>query len=120
MAPPAPSTGASVCPIEKARDLFRRASEQYDRGEYEGALADFAACHRCRPQPALLFNIGQTQRKLRRYADAIDSLRAFLRDAPGTRGRADVEKLIAELEKLLAEEGRFREGDEHRRQLPPP
>src|SRR5579871_6267296 len=77
VAPPAPSTGASVCPIEKARDLFRRASEQYDRGEYEGALADFAACHRCRPQPALLFNIGQTQRKLRRYADAIDSLRAF-------------------------------------------
>jgi tetratricopeptide (TPR) repeat protein len=49
---------------ERARQLYREATQHYDLGEYRDALASFREAYRNFEDPSLLFNIGQCYRQL--------------------------------------------------------
>lgn len=90
----------------KAKQLYDDAVTNYNLGHYDEALASFEKAYRLRHDPIFLFNLGQCQRQLRRYEDAERSYRAYLREStdvpPAT--RAQVEKLITEMDNAVAEE----------------
>ena len=62
----------------------------------------FKEAYRIVGDPAFLFNIAQCHRKLGHPADAITFYKTYLRRAPNTAHRAEVEKFIANLEKEQA------------------
>ena len=88
----------------ESRRHYGIASRAYDLAEYEEALREFKEAYRIVGDPAFLFNIAQCHRKLGHAADAISFYKTYLRRAPASPHRAEVEKLIADLEK--AESGR--------------
>ncbi len=98
-------SGLAVTPDEakqKARAEYTEAMKNYNLAEYQQALEHFKEAYRAFPDASFLFNIGQCQRSLGQKADAVRSYRAYLRDAKT--GRAEVEQIIAGLEKAIAEE----------------
>lgn len=100
-AEPAPASDAAKA---VAREEFRKATKAYNLGEYESALQSFRAAYRAYEDASFLFNIAQCQRQLGQTADALRSYRAYLREAPGTPNRAQVQQLIAEMEQTLRRE----------------
>src|SRR5262245_55019934 len=82
----------------EAKRHYGIAARAYDLAEYEEALREFKEAYRIVGDPAFLFNIAQCHRKLGHPADAISFYKTYLRRAPSTPHRAEVEKLIADLE----------------------
>jgi len=82
-----------------AREHFDRAEILYAQGQFEGALAEYLDAFEEEPLPELLFNVGQCQRNLDRYGEAIFSFRRYLGLRPDAPNRAAVLKLIDELER---------------------
>src|SRR6188768_1709430 len=91
----APTTAEAT----EARRHYEAASRAYDLAEYETALREFKEAYRIVGDPAFLFNIAQCHRKLAHPADAVTFYKTYLRRAPNTPHRAEVEKFIADLEK---------------------
>jgi tetratricopeptide (TPR) repeat protein len=83
----------------EARRHYAQGSRAYDLAEYEEALREFKEAYRIVDDPAFLFNIAQCHRKLGRLPDAITFYRSYLRRAPHTPNRAEVERIIAEAER---------------------
>lgn len=86
------------CGLQQARDLYRSAVKHYDLGQYDAAVADFQKAFTCKPEPAIVYNIAQSQRLGNRPADAVASYRSYLRLKPDAPNRAEVEQKIADLE----------------------
>jgi tetratricopeptide (TPR) repeat protein len=86
----------------RAKALYEAGVRQYNLGEFEKALDDFKAAYELRPDPALLFNIGQSHRVLGHTQAAIFAYRAYLRELPDASNRDEVERLRAELEREQA------------------
>lgn len=84
----------------EARRHYAIATRAYDLAEYEAALNEFKEAYRINGDPAFLFNIAQCHRKLGRPADAVSFYRTYLRRAPDTPHRPEVEKFIADLEAI--------------------
>ena len=82
----------------EARRHHAIATRAYDLAEYEAALLEFKEAYRINGDPAFLFNIAQCHRKLGHPADAVTFYRTYLRRAPNSPHRPDVEKFIADLE----------------------
>lgn len=103
---PAPSGAQVAAPavdLSAARRHFEQAVALYNDGDYNTALAEFQASYQANPLPAVLYNLGLTQKALFRYAEAIDTLRSYLSQAqPRAERRAEVERLLGEMEALLA------------------
>ena len=83
----------------EARVHYAQASRAYDLAEYEAALGEFKEAYRITGDPAFLFNIAQCHRKLGHPADAITFYKTYLRRAPNTPHRPEVEKFIVDLDK---------------------
>lgn len=104
----------------------RAAKRHYDRGQklfslhkFEEALEQYQKAFDAKPIPDFLFNIGQCHRNLGDYDAAIFSFKRFLKLDPEAPNRAQVEKLIEQLEeKRDVEDARRRQLD--RRQPEPP
>lgn len=90
----------------EAKALFQQGQAAYAAGDFEAALQAFGAAHEAAPLPALWFNIAQCHRKLGHHQQAIDAFTSFKNQqkkiAPET--RAEVDKLLAEEQQLLADE----------------
>jgi tetratricopeptide (TPR) repeat protein len=84
----------------EARRHHAIATRAYDLAEYEAALNEFKEAYRIDGDPAFLFNIAQCHRKLGHRADAVNFYRTYLRRAPDTPHRPEVEKFIADLEAI--------------------
>src|SRR5262245_56298095 len=97
----APATAAPAPPTEsrvaEAKQHSAAATKFYDLAEYENALREFKEAYRAVEDPAFLFNIAQCHRKLGQTQDAITFYRTYLRRAPQSANRAEVERRIAEL-----------------------
>lgn len=68
--------------VEDERDFqehYQRAMQLYRRNILRGALKEFVAAYALNPLPRLLFNMGQLQRKVGDYRDAIESYELYLR-----------------------------------------
>jgi tetratricopeptide (TPR) repeat protein len=88
--------------IARARADYELGTRYWDVGQYDKALDSFRSAYAHRADPALLFNVAQCLRKLKRTGEALDMYRNFLRRAPRSPKRADVERTIAVLEEELA------------------
>lgn len=98
----ATSTGAADLPpgddLTRARAAFEAAERAYRLGDFERALEGYERAYALVPKPELLFNMGQAQRNLERWEEAIFSFEGYLRDASSAPDREEVRALIADLE----------------------
>src|SRR5262245_25425110 len=89
---------------DTAKAHFTKGVTLYNDGNYSGALVEFETAHAIHPVSAVLYNIALTQKALFRYAESIDIFQRYLGEAKGasTERRQEVERLIAEMQSLLA------------------
>lgn len=86
------------------QDHYQRGLVLYRRNVLRGALREFTAAYAINPLPRLLFNMGQLQRKVGDYRDAVESYELYLRtetDLPAER-RTEVEGYLEALRAGLA------------------
>lgn len=95
--------GAETTDAAKARDHLGKANVHYDLQEYRKALIEFRAAYRLKNDPALLFNMGQCDRKVGQFREAIDFYKTYLRKLPSASNRSEVERLIGECEQAMKE-----------------
>jgi len=116
-AAPAPAS-ADAARREQAKAEFNQGNTAYNLGKYGEAIAHFEKAYSLSQVPEILFNLGQCYRK--RWEDekkselgrrALHYYQALVREAPGSRVRADADQFIGELEPALAlAEARERQG----------
>jgi tetratricopeptide (TPR) repeat protein len=83
LAQDAPAESATTQANDReARRIFELGSAAYQERDYEAALEHFEHAYRLSPRPALLFNIGQCNDRLRRDPEAIDAFERYLRAEP--------------------------------------
>jgi len=108
----APAAARAESEAEKkaqAKDHYEMATRFYDVGKYGEAIDEYEQAYLLIEDAALLFNIGQAYRLWDRPEDAIRAYKNYLRRRPEASNRADVEKKIADLERIV---------DDHRRGVP--
>jgi hypothetical protein len=85
----------------QARKAFEDGKKAYNLGDFDKAVELWKAGYDIKDDPVFLFNIAQAYRQKQDYAKAIFFYKAFLREDPKAKNRADVESRIAEMQKLL-------------------
>ncbi len=95
---PAPATGppsaAALPAASKAEALTRRATVEYDGGEFDQALADARKAYAIQPASDLLYNLGVCQWAAHRREEAAVSFQAYLLKMPDAPERPVIEALI--------------------------
>ena len=92
----------------KAREAYQSARQHYNLGEFAEALKDFKEAYRNYEDPSFLFNIGQCERQLGHKQEAVRAYRAYLRNAGEVPNRDEVTKIVAMLDKAIADEASAR------------
>jgi tetratricopeptide (TPR) repeat protein len=92
--------------VAAAKMHYERGTTLFDLQRYLEAAKEYEAAFEAKNDPALLFNIAQAYRFGGDYAKAIAAYRSFLRRVPEAENRADIERRIAELQKLADEQKR--------------
>jgi hypothetical protein len=76
----------------QASQHFQRAVALYGEADYRAALVEFKRAYALAPNPAVLYNVGETQYQLQDYAGALATFERFLAEAPAGDGhRAEVD-----------------------------
>jgi len=86
------------------RALFEQAEAKFNVGRFDEALVDYQAAYDAEPLPAFLFNIGQCHRNLGNYERAQFFFRRYTVLEPNSPNRPAAERLIAEMDRLAAEQ----------------
>jgi hypothetical protein len=92
-------------PMDEAKRHFAQGVALYNDGNFNAALAEFEAAYKIKQSPAVLYNIGLTEKSLFRYNEAIDSLTQYItndKKLPKERQK-EVAQLITEMRALLAQ-----------------
>jgi len=84
-----------------ARQAFDDGKKAYNVGEFEKAIDLWKQAYEYRDDPIFLYNIAQAYRQKGDPPKAIFFYRAYLRESPRAKNRADVEARITELQKLI-------------------
>ena len=95
---------------QKVTERYEKALRLYHVGKYDEALAEFQAAYLISADPVMLYNIGQCHRLADRPEEAARFYRNYLRVAPEAPNRVAVEKQIAAMEKLAAEQAPAKAG----------
>lgn len=88
----------------RARAAFQRGVAAYKDAKFDEALAAFNEANRIKPNPVVLYNIGQAEAELGKSASAVNHFEAYLAGAkniPAER-RAEVKKEITRLSAKVA------------------
>jgi hypothetical protein len=93
------------------RQLYDRATRAYDVGKYAEAIDFYQKAYEIGGDPPMLYNIAQSYRLNDQPADAVRFYKRYLQRAQNPRNKDDVEKKIAELEKVV---------EERKKTAPPP
>ncbi len=100
LAQPQPSLEAGAPPLAEQRYLTGR--NLYRQGNLEGAAEEFRTAFDLFPEsPKLAFNLGRVSERLGRIAEAARWYRAYLELSPEATDRAEIEALVASLERRL-------------------
>ena len=86
---------------KSARDYYTQALLEFQVEQWDDARRDFEIAYLMQPDPALLFDIGQTNRHLGRLEEALQSYQDYLAAFPDSPKRAQVQQLIADTKKAL-------------------
>lgn len=115
--PMAPSDGElqSDPQLDQAMRAYQRGTENYDRAQYESALADFKEAASLYASADFQYNIGLCYEKLDKYDEAIRAFRTYLRAKPDASDRPNVESRIADLEERIEQQKRQAQADEQAR-----
>jgi hypothetical protein len=81
--------------VRQASKHFQRAVSLYGEADYRAALVEFKRAYALAPNPAVLYNVGETQYQLQDYAGALTTFEHFLAEtSPGDGHRTEVESDI--------------------------
>ncbi len=94
----APTPGGSR--IDEAQRHITEGFQRFRQRDYSGAIHEFELANAAVPTPELWFNIARAREMLTDYRGAVDDLRRYLRDKVDPPDRVQVERHIAELERL--------------------
>jgi tetratricopeptide (TPR) repeat protein len=95
---------------QEVRDRYDKATRFYYLRKYPEAVAEYEAIYLLSADPVMLYNIAQCHRQNDQPELALQFYKNYLRNAPAATNRADVEKKITEMDRLV----------EDRRKLAPP
>lgn len=102
--------GARADDARLARQHFEDGSRLYDLGKFRDAAREYEEAYKLKPDPALLFNIGQAYRAASDAPQAVTAYKSYLRRLPEAPNRSEVEAHIAKLQQSI---------DEAQRRVPP-
>jgi len=106
---------------DQARAAFQKGQTEYNLGNYAGAAKLFEETYRLKAVPALLFNIAQCYRFTGNLEKAVQTYRAFLRNAPATDKNLGLAKeLLAQVEDALAQKKKAESSPPHGLAAAPP
>lgn len=91
---------------EQAKEHFDKARKLYDVGRYAEAIEEYQKVYLLIDDPTTLYNIAQAYRLWDKPDEAIRFYRNYLRRSPGAVNRAEVEKKISDLEKVIEDRKR--------------
>ena len=89
-----------------ARQHFEDGSRLYDLGKFREAAREYEEAYKYKPEPALLFNIGQAYRGAGATNDALTAYKSYLRRLPDAPNRHEVEAMIEKLQRQQEDERR--------------
>jgi tetratricopeptide (TPR) repeat protein len=98
------ATAASADQVSSARQHFQKGTTLYELSKFHEAAAEYEQAYQAKPDPALLFNIGQAYRLAGEQQAALRSYRSYLRKVPDATNRAEVEGYIERLQKAIDEQ----------------
>ena len=82
----------------RARDHIQKGAAALRAGHYDEAMTEFEAGYAAVPLPGFILNMGHVQRQAGNREKARDYYRRFLELDPKSSQRAEVEKIIAEID----------------------
>ena len=91
---------------QKMQEFLKAGKEEYEKGNFESAIPFLKKAHEIYPNPAFHYRIGLAYERSGHPAEALEYYRRFLKQAPETDKRGQVEKTIARLEEQVAEQSR--------------
>lgn len=99
------ATADEAASVAMARDRFAEGVEFFDAERFEEARAAFLQAYALKPHPALLLNIGQSELRAGRYADAASRFSEYLATTPADASpeRLSAERGLAESRRHVAE-----------------
>jgi tetratricopeptide (TPR) repeat protein len=106
MAPLAAHAEPTEAQKREAKELNDKATRLYEVGRYGEAIEEYQKVYLLVDDPVLLYNIAQSYRLWGKPEDSARFYRNYLRRSPNAPNRADVEKKIADQEKLMEERKR--------------
>jgi tetratricopeptide (TPR) repeat protein len=86
-----------------AREHYQKGTSYYDLGRYADAIKEFEAAYEIKNDPALLYNLAQSNRLAGNSEQALHFYRTYLRYVPKVTNRAEIEDRIKQLDQLLAQ-----------------
>jgi tetratricopeptide (TPR) repeat protein len=89
-----------------AKAHYEKGTTLYDLGKYLEAAREYEEAYSAKNDPALLFNIAQAYRLGGDSPAALRTYRSYLRRVPDASNRQDVERHIANLQRVLDEQKR--------------
>jgi tetratricopeptide (TPR) repeat protein len=94
---------ADITPQQKQemKSLYERATRAYDVGKYNEAIEEYQKAYEIGGDPPMLYNIAQAYRLNDQPGEAVRFYRRYLQRAPNARNKDDVERKIAEQEKIV-------------------
>lgn len=96
LAQPAPDNAK-----QEAKARFVSGQSHYNLNEFAEALADFKDAYRLFPDPVFLYNLGQCEKQLGHFDEAIRFYRSYLREETKAPNRQEVLHKIDEMEAAL-------------------
>jgi len=99
---PAARAQAQKARVEEAKRHYEEGTTAFNLGDYQTAITEYKAAYKLRPEPVLLYNIGQSCRLANDLQQAVFFYRAYLRNATNAPNRHEVEERISRLEEQIA------------------
>ena len=102
---------------KQAKQHFEDGSRLYDLGKFRDAAREYEEAYKYKPDPALLFNIGQAYRGAGATGDALTAYKSYLRRLPDAPNRREVEGMIEKLQRQQEDERRAQEERQRQEEL---
>lgn len=87
--------------VEVAREHYSRGMALYNLMKYEESVTEFERAYTAKPDPVLLYNLGQANRLSGQPEKAIGFYRNYLRNLPDAANQDEVRKHIDKLQKQI-------------------
>jgi hypothetical protein len=91
-------TARAEVDIKRAKEHFAKAQQLYKVERFADAFTEYQEAYLSKPEPNLLFNMGQCERLMGNRADALRFYRRFLTERPNPPNLAVVQQHIHDLE----------------------